>query len=131
MKLPIEKWAEEHELPKEATEALQEACRSFKAGEYSADLLFSYLAWNLVLRRRIMAARCPPGFPQGRWDALQADMTNEDKWDGEVFGSTQTKGPVPIFDVSDDLRTQVRFWKDRRNDCAHLKDNRIDDPHVE
>lgn len=39
--------------------------------------------------------------------------------------------PAPVFEVSEDLRHQVRSWKDRRNDCAHFKINEIGSPYVE
>ena len=58
-------------------------------------------------------------------------MSNDDKWDAEVFDATQVQNPGSIFGVSDDLRAQVRYWKDRRNDCAHSKRNAITAAHVE
>lgn len=48
-----------------------------------------------------------------------------------MFDLTQRQKPAPVFLVSEDLRHQVRYWKDRRNDCAHFKANEIDHSHVE
>ena len=36
-----------------------------------------------------------------------------------------------MFLLTDDLRSQVQYWKNRRNDCAHSKQNAIGSPHVE
>ena len=52
-------------------------------------------------------------------------------WDSSAFDATQQQKPAPIFVVPDDLRRQVEFWKDRRNDCAHSKDNKITPAYVE
>ncbi|MCC7065892.1 MAG: hypothetical protein IT456_24005 [Planctomycetes bacterium] len=131
MNLPIEKWATETNLPHEALGALREASVCYRAGAYRAALLFSYVTWGLVLRSRILRAKCPPGYPDAKWTTLQDSMSNEDKWDVAVFDATQTQKPATIFSVSDDLRAQVRYWKDRRNDCAHSKNNSIAAPHVE
>jgi hypothetical protein len=36
-----------------------------------------------------------------------------------------------MFTLSDDLRRQATYWKDRRNDCAHYRRNAIGFSHVE
>jgi hypothetical protein len=41
------------------------------------------------------------------------------------------KSPAPIFTLSEDLRRQVIYWKDRRNDCAHSRRNEISFSHIE
>lgn len=131
MQLPIEKWAAEAQLPGEAAETLREAAICHRAGAYRAALLFTYVTWGLVLRSRILRAKCPPSCPPGKWMHVQMAMSNEDKWDAEVFDATQMQGTVVIFAITDDLRTQIRYWKDRRNDCAHSKRNLITAAHVE
>ena len=131
MQLPIEQWASEVSLPGEAIDALREAGIAYRAGAYRAGLLFTYVSWGLVLRRRILASRCPPNVTQRRWGDLQSHMQNEDRWDAAVFDATQAKDAAAIFNVRDDLRTQVKYWKDRRNDCAHSKNNAITAAHVE
>lgn len=131
MHLPIEKWGQDVRLPAEALDALRESAVCFRAGAYRAALLLSYVSWGLVLRSRLLAAKCPAGFPPARWTSIRAAMANDDKWDAEVFDATQVQNPASIFGVSDDLRIQVRYWKDRRNDCAHSKRNAITAAHVE
>ena len=132
MQLPIETWAANAQLPAEATEALHEAAICYRARAYRAALLFSYVAWGLVLKSRILGARsAPSGFPVEKWKKLCKEVRNDDRWDGALFDATQTIDPVSIFHVTEDLRAQVRYWKDRRNDCAHAKQNVILASHVE
>ncbi len=131
MQLIIEQWLVEADLPQEATIAFNEAVRCYKAGAYRAALLFSYLGWGLSLRIRILTAHSPAGITPNLWAGIGARLRNEDKWDDEVFECTQRSTPAPIFEVSDDLRRQVRFWRDRRNDCAHFKVNEIGGSYVE
>lgn len=131
MELPIEAWAVDNALPDEARVAIAESARCHKAGAYRAALLFGYVAWGLSVRHRLLSATCPNGVPPGRWAKLQTDLQSDDVWDQEVFDSTQTLNPAPIFDVPPDVRQQVRYWKDRRNDCAHYKRNQILAAHVE
>jgi hypothetical protein len=51
--------------------------------------------------------------------------------DAATFDATQHKNPAPIFAIDQELRDQVKFWKDRRNDCAHSKQNQIIAAHCE
>jgi hypothetical protein len=81
--------------------------------------------------RLLNALHPPASFPPQRWADIQPLLRNDDKWDPAAFDATQTKGPVPIFAISDSLRQQVLYWKDRRNDCAHSKGNEIGAAHVE
>jgi hypothetical protein len=67
----------------------------------------------------------------GQWQTIARSLRDDDKWDAQVFDCTQMQAPAAIFVVSDDVRTQVRYWKDRRNDCAHFKLNEIHSAHVE
>lgn len=132
MRLPIEAWVAATALPEESTVAFAEAATAFKAGAYRAALLFSYLGWGLTLRARLLAASGPPsGMPSGQWHAITKSLRDDDKWDSQVFDCTQMQPPSALFIVSDDLRMQVRYWKDRRNDCAHFKLNEISSAHVE
>lgn len=133
MQLPIETWMGTAHLSLESSTALREAVVCYKGGGYRAGLLFSYLAFSLTLRNRILHVQGnPPGFAPGEWTSMRNDLMSEDKWDKRVFDAVQTiKSGKIVFSVSDDLRQQVKYWKDRRNDCAHFKDNEICSSHVE
>ena len=36
-----------------------------------------------------------------------------------------------IFIIKEDVRNQITYWKNRRNDCAHYKDSEIKSSHIE
>ncbi len=118
-------------LPEETVVPFREAEICYRAGAYRAALLFSYIGWGLALRSRLLRATCPAGIPQELWEKHLTKLRSEEDWDHEVFDLTQRQKPAPVFLVSEDLRHQVRYWKDRRNDCAHFKANEIDHSHVE
>lgn len=131
MKLPFEHWLDEHAPPDEAMVAFSESVLAFKTGAYRAALMFSYVGMGLCLRRRLLSAANPSGVPADQWTGIQRDLQDENKWDGIVFDCTQMRTPKDIFDVDDHLREEMKYWKNRRNDCAHFKRNEIGAPHVE
>ena len=131
MKLPFETWVREHSPTHEARVAFNEAVSTYKAGAYRAALVFSYVGMGLCLRLRLLSATCPTGLPQGQWNEIQRNLNDESKWDATVFDCTQMRAPKDVFFVEEDLRVQMKYWKDRRNDCAHFKSNEIGAPHVE
>jgi len=131
MLLSLEKWLESQKISSEATSCFQESFICHRAGAYEAALLFSYLGLMNVIRDRVLSSLCPAGIPAGHWSSIQENMRRAETWDKAAFEATQQKQPAPIFVVTDDLRHQVEFWKDRRNDCAHSKDNKITPAHVE
>lgn len=131
MVLPIEKWLDTQKLTPEAISCFHEAFTCYRAGAYKAALLLSYVGFMNVIRDRILTSTCPAGVPPGQWGAIQNNLRRVGTWDSAAFDATQQQNPAPIFVVPDDLRRQVVFWKDRRNDCAHSKDNKITPSYVE
>lgn len=131
MLLPIESWLATAEVGDDAKQAFAEAVVCYKAGAYRSALLATYLGWGLSVRGRILRAAVPTGVSPTLWQQIHAELRDDEKWDTATFEVTQRKQPAPVFLVSDDLRRQVLFWKDRRNDAAHFKDNEIGGPHVE
>ena len=111
--------------------SFEESFICYKAGAFKAGLLFGYLGLVTVLRNRILSASVPLGFTQTHWEKIQKDIRFEEIWDSEVFKATQQKTPSEIFSISENLRKQIEFWKNRRNDCAHSKDNQITSAYVE
>lgn len=131
MKLPFETWLESADAPSEAMVAFRESVTSYKAGAYRAGLLFAYVGTGLWLRHRLIAANCPNGVPTGHWGNIQRDLQDDNKWDAMMFDCTQMRSPGEIFIVDDHLRDEFKYWKNRRNDCAHFKGNIIAASHVE
>lgn len=141
MKLQIEQWISINDFSENINVLFEDSVICYKSGAKRASLLFSYLAFMTILKERIIGGVKPNIFPQGEWDILIKKLQNEDKWEAGVFDATQqqekidqtTKSSIkdPIFNLNDNLRNQIKYWKDRRNDCAHYKDNIIDNYHVE
>lgn len=141
MKLQIENWIIENKYSENVNILFKDSIICYKAGAYRASLLFSYLGFMTILKERIVSSNKPNNFPQGEWDKIVSKLQNEDTWEVTVFDATQqqekidqaTKARIkdPIFNVNESLRMQIKYWKDRRNDCAHFKDNIIDTYHVE
>ena len=130
MRLRFEDWLDAQRFHEEANRLFQEAITCYKVGAYRASLLFAYLGFQTVLRDRLSRAPEPTGFVPGRWAAMQRKLRSEDEWDATVFDTTQQREPA-VFVLTDDLRSQVMYWKNRRNDCAHGKDHNIGHPQVE
>jgi hypothetical protein len=141
MKLKIEDWISENKFSNDVNVLLLDSCKCYKAGAYRASLLFSYLGFMTILKIRIIKANKPQNYIQGEWDALIKKLKNEDKWEEGVFDSTQQLEKVDqlsntvkkdaVLVIKEELRGQIKYWKNRRNDCAHFKDNNIDYFHVE
>jgi hypothetical protein len=141
MKLHIEQWIESIDFSENIKILFKDSIICYKSGANRASLLFSYLAFMTILKERIIGGAKPNLFPQGEWDLIISKLQNEDLWEASIFDSTQQKEKIdqttkartkdPVFNINDNLRIQIKYWKDRRNDCAHYKDNIIDTYHVE
>ncbi|MCB2353923.1 hypothetical protein [Clostridium estertheticum] len=132
MKLKFEQWVDEKELSEEAHNLFKESIICYKASAYRASLLFSYLGFLTIIKERILNSEVPSGFVNGEWQKLKKDITSYEKWDTNVIEAIKiNKENKKIFDISEDIRSQVNYWKGRRNDCAHAKDNIISYSHIE
>jgi len=131
LKLLIEDWLESQQLDQESSSNFTESFVCFKVGAYKAALLFAYLGFMGVVRARISSANAPAGLTAAEWATIQNNVRSAETWDKAVFTAIQKKQTHPIFLVADDLRHQTAYWKDRRNDCAHSKANKIVAAHVE
>src|ERR1700744_4242957 len=121
MKLQFEKWLETHTTSSNAMELFTESLKSYKAGAYKAGLLYSYLGFMTIVKERILTAAIPPGIAAGDWTNIQNKVTNVEHWDTNVYDAIQKYQPSPVFPITDTIRREVGYWKDRRNDCAHFK----------
>lgn len=131
MHLEFEDWILSQEISEAAKDLFGEAITCYKASAYRASLLLSYLGFQTVIKDRILVAKRPSGINDGLWNSIIQELRDDDKWDSKVFETTQRRSPSPVFGLSDDLRHQVAYWKNRRNDCAHSKRNAIGFSHVE
>lgn len=140
MKLQFEEWIDNVNISDPIKEIFYDSAICYKNGVSRAALLLSYVAFLNVLRERILLAEKPNTFEEGQWTDLQNRIVRDDSWERAIFDATQqlpkydqsTKALIKdaVFSINDSLRKQIYYWKDRRNDCAHFKDNRIDDYYV-
>ncbi|RRA97011.1 hypothetical protein [Paenimyroides viscosum] len=141
MKLRIENWIDNNNFSEDVKVLFTDAVTCYKAGANRASLLFSYLAFLTILKERIIGGTKPNTFEQGNWNSLITKLQNENLWEANVFEATQQREKIdqatkqrtrdPIFNINEDLRSQIKYWKDRRNDCAHYKDNIIETFHTD
>ena len=131
MKIPFEPWIRHQSPSVEALACYEEAFLCYRIGAYRAAMLFSYLGFMTFLRERILRSPAPAGVPLGQWTNIQNRASSDDAWDSTVFDTTQQRNPAPIFVLTDEIRQQMMYWKNRRNDCAHSKDNIIEVSHVD
>ncbi len=103
-------------------------CYSIKA--YRAGLLFSYLGFLTFIKELIIKSKKPDSIEEGRWQDIISKLKNEDVWEQRVYDEL-INSSSGIFNISEQVRQQIKYWKDRRNDCAHYKENIIDYHHVE
>lgn len=88
------------------------------------------LGFFKYIKELLNKSKKPASFDQSRWDSILRNIKLEDKWEEEIL-ICLNNSTNPVFNVKDNIRTQIKFWKDRRNDCAHTKDNIINNHHVE
>ena len=131
MFLDFEKWIYKQSIPQESLDTFLEAIICYKFGAYKASLLFSYIGFQLIVKDRILNSNRPQLFPEHKWIQIHNNLRNDDKWDPTIFEAIQIKANKEIFHISEDLRDQVKYWKNRRNDCAHSKSNIINASQVE
>jgi len=129
--MELKQWINKHNFEQEVERLFDESIICYKAEAYRASLLFSYLGFMTILKNRILNSDPPTGLTPQEWrNGYQNEVRKEGAWDKKVFDCTQQKNKV-IFDLTDDLREQVKYWKNRRNDCAHAKAQIIKNHHVE
>jgi hypothetical protein len=125
MQLPIESFVTAQSFEVDTVELFNESFKCYKGGAYKAAYAFSYLAFLSVLKFRILRkSKAPAGMVIGQWRKIQKELMDVDKWEEVLMNQIQNQ-KNPVFFLNDELRIQVRFWKDRRNDCVHHKNNSI------
>lgn len=132
MKLYFEDWLEKQNIDSESLSLFKESIVCYKAGAYRASILTSFMGFLSVVRWKILNSSKPDNIHEREWERIASNLRNDDRWDTETLECIKrTDARKVIFSISDDLRRQVSYWKDRRNDSAHSKRNKIDYAHVE
>lgn len=131
MKLKFELFLDKHNFSSDAKALFNESLTCFKFSAYRASLIMAYIGFMELIREKLILSEPANGYTNERWrtDILHK-IKKEECWDKEVFEILiRTKNP--IFNISEGLKTQLYYWKDRRNDCAHYKKNNISQCHIE
>lgn len=100
-------------------------------------LILSYLAFCITVKENILSSSMPSGHDASRWNARLQNLRSDDRWEEELqnciaMQRDKSKTPIvePIFEIPEYLREDFKYWKNRRNDCAHYKRNIISLSHV-
>ncbi|WP_025720961.1 hypothetical protein [Paenibacillus polymyxa] len=131
MNIPFERWIREQTLSSRSIELIEEALICYRAKAYKASLLYSYLSFQNIVKERLLNSSNPPGYAEHFWIQIQQDLRSDDKWESKLIECIERIQPGNIFNLSNDIKQQYFYWKDRRNDCAHAKGNKIGISHVE
>lgn len=130
MKLQIEFWVLEKGYSNNIRKLFNESVVCYRNGAYRASLIFSYIGFLTIIKETIIKSQRPITFTEPEWNSIISNINNDELWEKEVF-DTLIRTRKPIFPLTEDLKLQLRFWKDRRNDCAHFKHNEIESHHTE
>lgn len=137
MKLDFEKYLEANTFSEEAISIIDEGIQCYKVGAYRASFLMSYYFFLKVLKDRLEQSRHtkPESVDLSTWQGILRKINDDTVWDQTVFETTQWKikedGRSRIYLINNDLREDMVYWRRKRNDCAHSKDNIISYPHIE
>lgn len=141
MKLEFEKWLDEQEeIVEYKLDVFNDAVNCFKHGIYRPALMLSYIGFMFVLKDRFLNADKPEPYTSSLWEKHTRDLRDDSIWEKELSTllfknkKTSQSGDTTIevapFNIDQDVRSQITYWKDRRNDCAHYKNNEITESHV-
>jgi len=86
-------------------------------------------------RPNILSSSRPSDVKETKWNNTLSELRNNELWDSAVMNAIKYQGSKeknerPIFDIPQSLRDDCVYWHNRRNDCAHYKDNEITLAHV-
>lgn len=114
-----------------------DSIRCFHAAIFRPAYILAYQGMMIYFRRMIQTAKMPNGYDIGKWTGVQTRLVNDKEWEEEVNNAIRTqpdpkKTPptIAILCMSESLRKDFDFWRNRRNDCAHYKEYVINDSHV-
>lgn len=109
---------------------LNDAIRCYRNGIARPALMLSYIAFIQAVRDNFLKSDMPKGFNEPRWKACMSKLRQENAWDEQVISCIKCRDNPPYFELTDSLRDDVCYWRNRRNDCAHYKDSEITLSHV-
>lgn len=115
----------------------RDSVRCFHAGIFRPAYIMAYQSMMIYFRRLIQNEDMPAGFDAVKWKKMQVNLAKDKEWEEEVNNAIRKKAnakaappEVPVLAMNDSLRLDFDYWRNRRNDCAHYKEYRINDSHV-
>lgn len=130
MKISFEHWLDNSNLSTHAKNLLHESVVCYKSNANRAALLLSYIGFIEIIRKRLLNSNKPSTITDGEWAMKMQYISDDDIAEQNIFDLLM-RSDNKYFKLTDSIRNQIRYWKDRRNDCAHLKTNSISSSHVE
>lgn len=109
---------------------LNDVIRCYRNGIARPALMLSYIAFIQAVKDNLLKSDMPKGFNEPRWNACMSKLRQENTWDEQVISCIKCRDKPPYFELTDSLRDDVCYWRNRRNDCAHYKDSEITLSHV-
>lgn len=109
-------------------EMLDDAIKCYQNGIARASLLLSYNAFLLVIRGKILAYKnIPQKYKQSEWENKVKKLRDDEKFEEELINLLCAGVDKSIFDygTKKNLHSDFDYWRRRRNDCAHGKNNTI------
>ncbi|QRY38431.1 hypothetical protein [Bacillus sp. PDNC022] len=139
MKLDFENWISSQALPKESLPLIEEAISCYRIGAYRASFILSYSFFLKILKHRLETSASqqikPDLIKEDTWRTTIMKLNNDDTWEDIVFTTIQASDRdtkrSSYYLINDGIREDMRYWRRRRNDCAHAKNNLISNSTVE
>ena len=135
MKLEVEYWVEEQRFSKDVQVLFEESIICYKAGAYRSSFLTSYLAFLQVIKERLLEGERPVDAKEGHWKNIIDSIQKEDTWESGINTALSQKNSEKtknlFFSISNNVMEDLKYFRRRRNDCAHAKSMMINNSHVE
>lgn len=132
MKIPFEKWLEENRIPGEAMELFSESIICYKISAYRSAFIMSYIAFQNILKQRVLgASSIPTGIQPNWWETICSRLGDEDEWDKAIAECVNRTNPNRVFLISASIVSEYEAYRTVRNKCAHGKSGKIENYHIE
>ena len=132
MKIAFEKWLDDNEIPEEASALFKESILCYKISAYRSAFIMSYIAFQNILKTRMLnASSTPTGISATWWANICRELGDDDKWDNAVADCVKRNTPDRVFIINSAIVSEYEAHRVTRNKCAHGKTGRIDYYHVE
>lgn len=135
MEEPFIKWLNTYTEFAEGSELrtiMDDAIKCYKFGIPRPSLMLSYLVFLLAIKSNLLKSMKPDSMSEKEWQNIQNELRNEKRWDDQVLECIKRNSLEEkiVFHIDQSIRTDVEYWKNRRNDCAHYKKEQITLSHV-